>query len=77
MVGTSSWPAGRISHIPRPTVTPEQQLCAAHADGLRVAISEIGRHPAAGMISSGRAGARCRGSRAGEDGVHAVPSGGP
>jgi hypothetical protein len=30
---------------------PLQQLCAAHADGLRVFISESGRHPAIGVVS--------------------------
>jgi hypothetical protein len=30
---------------------PEQELCAAHADGLWVSIIEFGRHPSMGVVS--------------------------
>jgi hypothetical protein len=31
---------------------PQQQICAANADGLRVSITENGEHPAIGVVSS-------------------------
>jgi len=39
-----------VSRLPTGGLT-EQQLCAAHADGLRVRISEIGNHPGLGVVS--------------------------
>ena len=41
-----------VSHLPGPGGSPpEQQLCAANADGLAVFISEIGTHPAIGVTA--------------------------
>jgi hypothetical protein len=39
-----------VSHIPTGGL-PIQQLCAAHANGLRVRISELGNHPGLGVVS--------------------------
>ena len=41
-----------ISHIPVAQIgQSEQQLCAAHADGLKMVIFEIGKHPALTVAS--------------------------
>jgi hypothetical protein len=38
-----------VNHLP--LNPPEQQLCAANADGLAVVISEFGRHPPLGVVT--------------------------